>query len=180
MAEAPRPGATGEHHGIAGDRSFLGDHARDASGRSLEPAHGAAGNDASTFGTRSERDCRGGFEWLGAAVIFGVEGALPSSSRAGLKALGFLGSHEPGRETKGTAIAVVPFLPRGELGFGLAEINDAALTEAGLRAHPLIDAAPGFQRFKDKRNLAGIAAHLAAPSPVSAGLLAGNDTFLNK
>jgi peptide/nickel transport system permease protein len=45
---------------------------------------------------------------------------------------------------------------------------------------PRVDAAPQPQRLPDKRDFARIAPHLAAPAPVAARLLAGDDTLLDE
>ena len=74
----------------------------------------------------------------------------------------------------------MPFLARRQLLVGLAEIDDAALAEAGLGADAFIHSAPGFERYQNQRNLAYVAAHLPAPAPVAARLLAGDDAFLDE
>ena len=71
-----------------------------------------------------------------------------------------------------------PFLVAGDVGVVTGEIEQAPLPEAGLRAGPLVHAAPLAQGLDGERNLAGIAPLLAAPAPVAARLLAGDLAFL--
>jgi hypothetical protein len=83
-------------------------------------------------------------------------------------------------EAEGPGILFIPLLARRQLLIGLAEIDDAGLAKAGLGADAFIHAAPGLERHKDQGDFARITAHLAAPAPITARLLAGNDAFLDQ
>ena len=65
-----------------------------------------------------------------------------------------------------------------QLGLGLAQIQDTALSEPGRFHQPGFKRTPKFQALDDQRQLALITAHLAAPAPVAAGLFAGDLVFL--
>ena len=178
--EATRPGAAGQHDAVAGDRALLGDDAGDAAGRFLDSAHGAIGEDlraapACRFGDGRWRQLR-----FGAAVIGRIERALPCPCRARLQAIGLGARDEPRLKAVGLGIGIVPGLARGDFLVGLAEIDDAALGEAGLGLDALVHAAPELQRFEDQWDLARVAAHLPAPAPIAARLLAADDAFFEE
>ncbi len=66
----------------------------------------------------------------------------------------------------------------GDVLFGLAQIGDAGLAEAGLAVGAGVHAAPQPEAFDRQRDFPGVAAHGAAPAPVAAGLLAADAAFL--
>src|ERR1700678_1760543 len=68
-------------------------------------------------------------------------------------------------------------MPRA-VGIGAGDADDAANAESGLGADRLVEALPDAQAFDDQRDLALVAAILAHPAPVAAGLLAGDVALL--
>ena len=73
---------------------------------------------------------------------------------------------------------IEPSFQLRQLGRVLGEIHDAALAKAGFGLDPLVHALPQPQALDDQRNFARIAAHLAAPAPIAARLLAGDVPLL--
>ena len=64
------------------------------------------------------------------------------------------------------------------LGVVVDQVEDAVLPEPDVLADLLSELPPDAERLDDHRHLAGVAALLANPAPVAAGLLAGDMPFL--
>ena len=165
---------------LAGDRTHFGDDPGNASRRFFNATHGAIGEDLGAAFAGGFGDCRRRQLRFGAAVIGRIERALPCPCRARLQAIGLGARDELRFEPVRLGIGVVPGLAGGDFLLGLAEIDDAALGEAGLGLDTLVHAAPQLQRFEDQGDLARVAAHLPAPAPIAARLLAADDAFFEE
>jgi hypothetical protein len=73
-----------------------------------------------------------------------------------------------------------PGLVHGGVARGLVEVDDAGAAIAGRGLEPRLHPLPLAERFERERNLGRVTAHLAAPAPVAAGLLAGDAALLHQ
>jgi len=99
---------------------------------------------------------------------------LPASRQPRQHPVQLIPGQQPAVELKRLADLLQPSLPLRQFLPGPAQIHDAAAAEAGLGAHQAVQLRPQPQRLHRQRNLERIPAHLAAPAPVAAGLLAGD------
>ena len=122
-------------------------------------------------------DRRRGKRGFGAPVRGGVQGAFPAAGKAGKP----LGKFAGRKHARVELVLFGQFQPVGEIGhagIAVADIEHAALVEAGVLADLGIQGAPDAQAFHDQRNLLGRAALLAHETPVPAGLLARDPALL--
>jgi hypothetical protein len=175
--EQPRPGAAREHDGAAGGGAFLGNHAGDAAGGDIEAAHGAVGQHLAAEATHGGSDGRRRLLRLGTAIACGVERARPLARRARQQRGKLRARNAPRIQLVGAGVGEKLFMGGGTL-LVLGEIDDPGLAEAGIAFDRAIDAAPNVQGFHDERQLARVAALLAAEAPIATRLLAGNGPLL--
>ena len=114
---------------------------------------------------------------LGLAVAGGVERAGPLAGQARHQLPSFGAGQEAGVELVLPSV-IEPTFELSQLGPRLGEIHDAALAKAGFGLDPLVHALPQPQALDDQRDFAGVAAHFAAPAPITAGLFAGDMPLL--
>jgi hypothetical protein len=67
-----------------------------------------------------------------------------------------------------------------QVGLGLGEVQGTAAFEPDIGANAFIHRTPSFERFNNEGDLTRIPALLAAPTPVTGGLLPTNFTFLTE
>ena len=114
---------------------------------------------------------------LGAAVGGCVQGGDKGLGGAGNQVVDGVAAKQPRFDLVFAGLVQPGFLRRGFL-FGFAQVDDAGLAESGFPAGALVHAAPQPQAFQRQRDLAGVAAHGAAPAPVATGLLAADPALL--
>ncbi len=171
-----RPGAAGQHHGLAPDPSALGDHAGDPARLQIERAHGAALADVGALRRGGARERRDGAAGLGAGIAGREQGALEAARLLPEQLVG-LRRREQARVQLMRLRMRQPGGVAGEVGLGLGEIGDAAPVPADVLVQSPGNLLPEPERQDDRRQLARIAALLADPAPVARRLLAGDPAF---
>ena len=177
-AEQPRPDATGQHDVVAADAALFGDDPADPAAFGFHPAHGASGQDRGTQPARGLGDRGGGLGRFGPPVAGGEQGARPGAGEARQHARHLLAGQQAAVELEGTAGLVQPGLAFGQILLRLAQIDDAAAAEAGLGSRQGVEFGPEPQRLDRQRDFQRVAAHLAAPAPIAAGLFGGDLALL--
>jgi hypothetical protein len=175
-AKQPRPGATGQQHGVAGDATLFGHSGNHPPSTALHPAYGAAGENSRTQTARRLGDSRGGFLRLGAPVAFRVKSSAELGRCPGHQSSDLIRPDHARVELIRSRV-LQPGFPLGDVGVGLAEVHDPGGTEAGFATDRLVHSLPEPEALDDQRQLARIPPHLAAPAPIPARLLAGDFTF---
>ena len=94
-----------------------------------------------------------------------------SPLRPGHQPLEILAAHDAGADVEGTRHRE-PGIEARFIGFGLADIHDAAFAKSGRAAREPVHIAPQPQALDDQRHLPLVAPGLAAPTPIAARLLA--------
>ena len=112
-----------------------------------------------------------------AAVTCGVKGAAPAGRRAANQALQFLAVDQP-RPDFVVLCGLDPCRIPLELPVVFDRIDDALFAKSDILADRIAQLPPDAQRLDDHRQLACIPALLPYPTPVAAGLLAGDVALL--
>ena len=107
-------------------------------------------------------------------VAGGVQRAQPGPREARQHPDGLVAREHAAVQLHRLADLLQPGLPLRQLLLRAAEINDTAAAEAGFGADHVVHLRPQPQRLDRQRQLPRVAAHLAAPAPVAAGLFGGD------
>jgi hypothetical protein len=146
-------------------------------GRDVECAHRAVLAQRNAARLQCARDCRYRLERLGAAVAGGVHATGPLPWFVFHQRVHFGAGEHPCIELMSLGDAQ-PSLEAGQLAFGSSRIEDAAAREADVCTDLARDRFPEIHAVHGDGYFCGIAALLANPTPVAAGLFAGNTAFV--
>ena len=179
MAERRGPCPASHHHLRATDFAVLRHHAGHAARFGQDTTHRTVLHNLTARPGNTLRDDRHRAGRIGDPVALGEHAATPDPTRCLAPSRRFLArQHVADDVLRGGEAA--PAGPAFDLGFAVAEIEQAASAKADVVANLVCEAIPELQGPGRHRQLAGVAVLLAAPSPVPAGLFATYDTLLQQ
>ena len=158
---------------------MLGHHARDATATEFQAARRAMLMDRPTEFHHRACDRRRGHGRIRGAVARREHAAAPRAP-GGEAALGGFRSGEHVRRDAGGACDVAPARPGREFDFVVAEVEQAATTEASAFAGLRSEALPQLEAARRHRQFPLVAILLAAPAPVAARLLCSDAPLLQQ